>query len=443
MFGAAFTIVLSFLVFGYFFRRMPVQTNNTRFSLQIQFTEQNRLYRLFIGCIKVSSVLIFILCILTGLFGAQTSTDNFTPTMVWIIFWVGMYFISALIGNLWPIVNPWLILYEMFSFICRRFCKNSLHPRTHRYPNHWLFWPAIISLIAFAWMEIIYPSSFVPRHLSIMILIYSIFTWGGMWYFGKSPWTKYGEFFSVAFSTIAKLSPVQVQRVSPDNPNSYLKKLVVRPHGSSLFAHETLELSKTLFILVLLGTVTFDGLSTTPIWENILTYLTPLLKDIVLIHTLGYLILIILFASVYFGVCRLMILASGEKSDTAKISEGFIYSLVPIAIAYHIAHYTSFMLIQGQLIIPLISDPFGFKWDILGTANYEVYTGIINAQFIWYLSIIVIVIGHMLAVFISHFQSVSLFSNSRAAMKSQLPMLILMVGYTMVSLWIISQPIIK
>ncbi len=442
IFGSAITVFLSFFIFGGFFGRNPEQTNHNRPHIKLSFTKNSQWYKLFFGSIQVLSVLGFILCILTGLFGSQTATDNLTPVIVWIVFWVGMYFASALLGNLWPLINPWSITFSWFYYILKRFTNHSSDTPKTKYPARWMFWPAVVFLVAFSWIEIIYPNSFVPRNLSFIILIYSIFTWAGMWCFGKNTWLKYGEVFGVTFSIISKLSPVQGENLNNGNSNTKLK-LTVRPHGSGLLVHETVDLSKTFFVLVLLATVTFDGLTTTPIWEEILVFLASVSKDTILMNSVGYLMFIALFTSVYFGFCRLMILASGIKANPEKISGGFIYSLVPIAIAYHIAHYTSFILIQGQLIIPLLSDPFGFNWDIIGTRGYEVDIGIINARFIWYLSIVAIVVGHILAVFISHFRSVSLFGSSQAAMRSQLPMLILMVAYTMVSLWIISQPIIE
>lgn len=443
MIGAGMTVVLSFFAFGYFYRRRPPQTTNKRYRIEIQFTGEGLLYRLSIASIKFLSVFFFILCIVTGLFGSQTATDNLTPTMVWIIFWAFMCFTSALIGNLWPLINPWLILFTWSSTIYKWITNRSPIRPYRTYPIRLMFWPAVFFLIVFSWIEIIYPYSSVPKNLSVLILTYSIITWTGMWYFGKDTWSNYGEVFGVTFSTISKLSPIQVHKKDRKGRKTGTNKLVLQPHGSSLLLQETLDISKTLFVLVLLATVTFDGLTTTPFWEGTIESLKPFFKDILLIHSFGYLILIIIFTFLYFTFCRLMIFTSGVKVDIKTISAGLVYSLIPISIAYHLAHYTSFILIQGQLIIPLLSDPFGFKWDILGTRNYEVDIGIVNALFIWYLSVIVIVVGHIMAIFISHFRSISLFGTFQAALRSQFPMLILMVGYTMISLWITSQPIIE
>ena len=119
----------------------------------------------------------------------------------------------------------------------------------------------------------------------------------------------------------------------------------------------------------------------------------------------------------------------------------FVFSLVPIALAYHFAHYLGFLLIQGQLIIPLASDPFGAGADIFGTADYVVNIAITNARFIWFFAVISIVVGHIIAVYLAHLRACAIYGNGRLALKSQVPMLALMVIYTVVSLWIISRPI--
>ena len=100
-------------------------------------------------------------------------------------------------------------------------------------------------------------------------------------------------------------------------------------------------------------------------------------------------------------------------------------------------------LSEGQIIIGRISDPFGFGWDLFGTAGYKVDLTIITTKFIWYFSVILIVIGHVMAVYLAHVEAMRHFDTRRQALMSQAPMLMLMVGYTMVSLWIIAQPIVS
>ena len=109
-------------------------------------------------------------------------------------------------------------------------------------------------------------------------------------------------------------------------------------------------------------------------------------------------------------------------------------------LAYHVAHFVLFLLIQGQMIVPLASDPFGFDWDLFGTANHRVNFMLVSSNFYWVISVFSILVGHIIAVFLSHTIAFRLIKSQRHAIRSQYPMLALMVGYTVASLWIITQP---
>ena len=121
----------------------------------------------------------------------------------------------------------------------------------------------------------------------------------------------------------------------------------------------------------------------------------------------------------------------------------FVLTLMPIGIAYHLAHYHSFLLVAGQYAIPLLSDPFGWGWDLFGTALYRVDFSVVDAASIWYLSVAAIVGGHVVSVYLAHVMALRVYGEPRAALRSQVPMLVLMVLYTMSSLWVLSQPIVK
>ena len=121
----------------------------------------------------------------------------------------------------------------------------------------------------------------------------------------------------------------------------------------------------------------------------------------------------------------------------------FVLTLVPIGIAYHLAHYHSLLLVAGQYAIPLLSDPFGYGWDLFGTTLYLVDFSVVDAASIWYLSVGAIIVGHVVAVYLAHVMALRVYGNARTALQSQIPMLVLMVYYTMSSLWILSQPIVK
>jgi hypothetical protein len=150
----------------------------------------------------------------------------------------------------------------------------------------------------------------------------------------------------------------------------------------------------------------------------------------------------LVFFALYGACARLMARAAGEPAP-GLLARRFVLTLLPIAIAYHVAHYLPFLLLAGQLVIPLASDPFGVGWDLLGTSLYRIDIGIVDARFIWYTAATAIVAGHVLAVYLAHATALGVFGDPRRAVRSQIPMLVLMVGYTMVSLWILAQPIVE
>ena len=121
----------------------------------------------------------------------------------------------------------------------------------------------------------------------------------------------------------------------------------------------------------------------------------------------------------------------------------FAFTSVPIAIGYHVAHYLTFLLIQGQYIIPLLSDPFGFGWNLFGTAGYRVDIALVGARFAWYAAVTAILIGHIAAVYLAHREAMQHSTCTPAALRSQVPLTALMVVYTFVSLSILAEPMVE
>jgi len=218
------------------------------------------------------------------------------------------------------------------------------------------------------------------------------------------------------------------------------KHLYLRPFSSGLLDIKGVSISETLLILLLLATVTFDGFTGTKRWIDVQIYLEQYSNNITLINTFGLISTIVIFFVVYFAFANLMKLASGNSFSAQHLATTFVHTLIPIALAYHVAHFLMFLLIQGQTIIPLASDPFGFDWNIFNTTLYRVNFMFASPNFFWGTSIISILIGHIIAVFLSHSIAIRLFKSHSSAIRSQFPMLILMVGYTVASLWIITQP---
>src|SRR4029077_14344539 len=201
-----------------------------------------------------------------------------------------------------------------------------------------------------------------------------------------------------------------------------------RPFGAGLLDSRPVSTSMTAFVLLVLSTVLYDGVLGTPEWAGIEASLVALAPDLgeaaaIAIRTIGLVVFWALFFGAYLAV-NAITSAAGPSPDAAAAhrrstwdsARSLALTLVPIAIAYSLAHYLTYLLIEGQYIVPLLSDPFGYGWDLFGPAGYRVDIGIVGARFAWYAAVTAIVIGHIAAVYLAHAGSMRLFAARRGAL---------------------------
>ncbi|MBL6951739.1 MAG: hypothetical protein ISR50_03845 [Alphaproteobacteria bacterium] len=439
--GAGAAVALSFAVMAVFLKDRGADPEDFHFDLLALPLVRWLGGPVVLNFVRLLSLSIFAILLMAGFIGHPDPFKNIAPTFVWVIWWVGMAFVSTFAGNLWDLINPWKII---FTWLVKR---PSAPPRQRLYPAWLGRWPAVLVFLIFAWMELISEQAEQPRTLATLIIIYSVITWAGMWIYGRDTWLRHGEIFTVTFGFLARFS------FSAGAGG----KWHIRLPAVGLLCRQPLHFSGVCFVLLLLTSVTFDGILETPLWAGILTWIAEsqvlrpallYLQDagadlIAVIKTVALIIFPVIFVAVFFLGSKAIAWAGGGTVGTRDVAGYFVLSLVPIAIAYHLSHYLSYLLIAGQNIIPMLSDPFGRGWDLFGTTGYAVDIGIVNAKMIWYVAVTAIVVGHILAVYIGHVMAFRVFESRALALRSQFPMLILMVGYTMISLWILSQPIIS
>ena len=464
--GAGAAVALSFVVIGVFMRGDAGDRPYPRFNLL-----RWRVFRLLSHPIallvpRLASVGLFLLVVIGGLVGEQEPTDNLAPVLVWILWWVGLAYVSALVGNVWAIINPWKIIYGWAEWVFAALTGGKDLSMGYQYPRKLGVWPALVLFWAFAWIELVYVDSAIPAHLARFAINYSIITWAGMIIYGKDRWLRHAEAFSLVFGFLSKFAPTEVRSLDDstcrdcpldcrDEDDACIdcgrcfrrdpggqREFNLRPFAAGLLRNEVVSTSTAAFVVLLLSTVTYDGLTATPLWANIHDGLiSAFAGSAEAVGTLGLLVFPLLFGLVYLATVWVMAQVTGRPEAVGKLARTFVYSLIPIALAYHLAHFLSFLLIQGQLAIPLASDPLGMGWDLFGTVDYQSNLRIIGARTTWLLAVAAIVVGHIISVFLAHAIALRTFKDRRIALRSQLPMLVLMVGYTMVSLWILAQPI--
>lgn len=467
LFGAGVAVLCSFVLIGALIRKAPSSGAYPRWNLLNSPIGKIILHPFLLTAIKLVSVSIFVLVVMAGLFGDSTPTNNFSPTLIWIIWWVGVAYVCALIGNVWRLINPWKIIFDWIESIG---CRFGLHLGLNfpiNYPLNWGYWPAIVLFFSFSWVELVYDYPAAPLRLAQFTLMYSAITWAGMIVFGKSVWLQYGEVFSVVFRLLARFSPTEsrvrdaeicnvcslpcldqggqclecdscLERVAVQN-----RQLNVRPYGVGLLQGVPVSGSMMGVIILLLATVTFDGFTATSVWKNTYLFWHARVPMSNLLETVGLVSFPVVFGSIFFLICWLTSIAASRSLSPDRLARHYVASLIPIALAYHLAHYLNFLLIQGQLIIPLASDPFGFGWDLFGSADYKLNISYIGARFAWYMSVLAIVLGHIVAVYLAHVAVLGIKKPYPETFKTQIPMLMLMISYTILSLWILSQPIVE
>jgi hypothetical protein len=367
-----------------------------------------------------------------GFAGVQTATDNFTPTFIYVIFWVGLVPISIVFGDVFRAFNPWRAIGRAAGWLASRVAGPL--PTPFEYPRWLGRWPAVATILGFAWIELAWVNGQDPSSLATAALFYSVITMVGIACFGTDKWLRYGEGFSVYFNLFSRISPVGVrdEGLGVRRPLSRLPKLNPVPGTIAL-------------LVVMIGTVTFDGASEGPEWSKIAPHVQDFFGNIgfgpgnalELAFTCGIVLGLTVVAAIYFtGISGVRTV---DPRPFMAVARSYVHTLVPIAAAYVIAHYFSFLAYNGQSILYLASDPLGKGWDLFGTAGHAINYGIINATQIWYVQVGVLVAGHVGGLILSHDRALSLYRNPRQASQSQYWLLAVMVAFTTFGLWLLSQ----
>ena len=364
-------------------------------------------------------LLVLALTVLSGIFGPQTSTGNLADFFFWIALLLVMTYVSAIVSGVWDRIDPFRTIAE-FVFPAS-YQPLMVFPRLLKYV------PALLVYYFVLWFELLsYGAGAVPYNIALFLLGYAVLALIGSAVFGAEAWFRWGDFFSVFFRTIGAFAPYSIEgdRFVRSYPGARLVRQI--PENSTL----------VIFLLLTLSSTAFDGIRDTLPWVRFFAAHDSLFAYY------AQLLVIVLLASpfLFFALYAVVILCMRELSGKRHLIVRFAYSLVPIALAYSVAHYISLVISEGQNVLPILSDPLGKGWNLLGTAAYQYNPGLVGAKTIWHVQVASIVIGHIVATFVAHRIAQETFDRRSHVILTQLPMLILMLIYTAVGLWILSLP---
>jgi hypothetical protein len=445
-YGASAALGLSFLIVAYFVTAPAAEARARSRDLGATASAIHRLR--LIPVLRGFSVFSLLLSILTGFLGSADPYRNINMTLFWIVFVLGFAYLTAVVGDLYAAINPWRAIAAAIDRLSPGFAHGRM-----RYPRRLAHWPALGLYMAFIWVELFGHTH--PFSLSAVLLGYSALNLLGVWLFGAAAWFRHCEFLGVFLGLVAKLAPLDPR---PATRPGEAGRLYLRAPFTGVLHDRPESLSLAVFVLFMLSSTAFDGLRETASWVQLFwTGPFHLVQPWVTRHpTEAYTVLraahvafesacLFLSPFLYLAVYVLFIsaakLATRSPRPVRELALSFAYSLLPIALVYNVTHYYTLILTQGVQIVGLASDPFGWGWNLFGTAGWLRAPIVLDMSFVWHSQVGLIVAGHIVSVYLAHLEASRIFPARREAVLSQLPMLGLMVLFTTAGLWILAQPV--
>lgn len=348
---------------------------------------------------KVLGLFVLSLLIFPGLIGNEEAKTSITPLIIWVFLWIGVPVLGLIFGDIYAKFNPLSII-----------------PSDEKKPT--TVWFASLLFLGLTWFELVWKKPGNPSHIGVVFIILFVVTTGVRILFGKA---------SIEVDPLHLLHHLYAKlRFTVSRP--FYKNMLENIANLSNFK------GMEYFILLMIGTVTYDGLRGTTFWYNLFGSST---LDIGF-STLSFLAINIIIISSYRFACWFALKVSGEKKDLNDISLLFAHTMLPIAFAYHVTHYLSLLLYESQTIFYRLNDPYGLGWNLFGieeiTINY-----FLTPVALWGIQVFLTLAGHMLSVVLAHDLSIKLFGHQQSD-KTQYIFLLITVGLTLQALFVLSVP---
>lgn len=401
--GAAVVVVVSFIALAVLWPRPRLQSGPLEKSRRFDLPKG---LRIALGWIGLAGL---VLVVVAGLFGVDNSARNITSVLVWQFFWLVIPFSGVLLGNLYALGNPWRRLFT--SLKIGDVEKSEQAARLGIYPAAAVF-------VLFTWLELVMPDSTSPRTLAVSAIGYTLFLGLLATVVGRRTALRQGEAFSVYNRLLSAISPFGRKPDGSPTWRGWLRALPALPEVPGL----------ALFIVAMIGTVTYDGASTTAGWRQLFGRFGQTTPG----RTLLLLATVAAIGLGYLAACAVAARMAAGALPVKKVAIRFAHTLIPIAFAYAFAHYFTLVMFEGQYLISTASDPLGLGWDLFGTRDRRIDFSLLQAGrgvWIWYVQVAAIISGHVIGVALAHDRALQDFPG-RTAVRSQYAMLVLMVALT-------------
>lgn len=378
-----------------------------------------------IACLRLLGLAALTLVVVAGLADGTETSSNIAPVVVFILFWLGVPFVAAFVGDWWRWLSPWRTL--------TRAANHGVAERPELVTRYGV-WPAALALLAFGWFTLVSPASGRPQSLAIAALLYTAYVVITGRIVGPETGLRLFDAFHTSNGVIGAVAPIDVA-VAADGPGAttvtrrrgvvhpgWLRRLPALPEWPGFPA----------FVVTMIGIVAYDGLTGTELWIAGLGDL----RHEQWVATLALIGAVAVIGSLYAAAAGWGARLAGRGRTPALVARRFAHILVPVAAAYALAHYVSLVLYEGQLLFSMASDPFGRGWDLFGTADWKVVY-FLSSELIWYLQVAAMVAGQTAALILSHDRALADLGPDGAA-RIQYAMLTLVVALTSLGLFLLS-----
>jgi hypothetical protein len=382
------------------------------------------------------SVVVLAFLVWVGLAGTQEVSENILPTIFWLLVWIAVPLSCGLIGDWTRPVNPFAALARLADTTAVRravLARQSPVP----WPAGLGWWPAVALYFLLACGELIFNlTATLPHVIAIGFVVYALVNLAAGAVFGTQ-WLARGEVFTVLFSTWGRLGWF---RFGAPGTRGFVGGLRT-PFDASP--------SRIGFVLLLLISVNFDGLLATPRWASFERQTLGAAANDLHVFRIASFVLLAVLLTVVFGLFAYASARAGRHdAGPRQALAGLLPSMLPIAFAYLLAHNLQYLLVNGQLLGPLIGNPTGKEsWPLHlpypFNEDFDPHPTFLPSAFYWYVGVAAIVGAHVLAVLLAHRYLARRAADHDRARASEYPWLVAMVSYTMVSLVLIAQPLTK
>ena len=367
--------------------------------------------------------------VFAGLYGARDPMENPLPLFVWTLWWVGLVSVQGLVFDHWRWSNPWTGPGAVLAWI-----TGARAPL--RYPRRLGYWPGIVGFLAFAGFLLADPAPSDPARLALIVGIYWLVMAMGLALFGAR-WLLCADAVTILMRSYGRMAMVGRAR----------GRVALGLPGWQVMAGRRAAPGLGIFILLMLGSGSFDGLNET-FWWLVQIGINPLEfpgRSAVMVQTLtGLLVANAALIAVFFAATRIGLWMAGSDIALSEAVRLFAPAILPIALGYHIAHYLTSFLVDGQYVLVALSDPLHRGADLLGLGPHFVTTGFLHTpatvRMIWLSQAGAVVGGHVIAILMAHALSLRQFPEPRRALLSQAPLAAFMIAYTFFGLWLLASP---